>query len=110
MKNYLILYRSPLARQAAMATATPEEQMEGMKPWLAWRDRVGNKMVDFGAPTAGSAKSTKNNPWESAKSEISGYSIVQATDVDSVKSLFLDHPHTSTFEDTTIEIHECVNM
>lgn len=71
---------------------------------------MGSDMVDFGAPTAQSATSTKKNPWEASRSEVTGYSIVRGTDVEAIKSLFLDHPHTSMSEETTIEIHECVNL
>jgi len=49
MKKFMVIYHAPAEAVAQMESATPEQKAEGMKPWLAWKDSVGNKLVDFGA-------------------------------------------------------------
>lgn len=110
MKKFLVIYNTPVEAQVQMSNATPEEKMEGMKPWLAWNERVGGDMVDFGAPTAGAQVLKGQNNWKASPSETSGYSIVQAESLEALKSHFQDHPHTSWSNETSIEIHECMAM
>ena len=83
---------------------------ESMKPWYDWNDRVGSKMVDLGAPTAGAQIMQGADNWSTKSTVASGYSIVQAKDLEDLKALLVNHPHTAWSNETSIEVHECVAM
>lgn len=109
MKKFVAIYYAPAEAMAKMANITPEQAAEGMKPWLAWKERVGDAMVDFGAPLMPGQATTGDNGSASSKA-VSGYSILQAKDSESCQALFENHPHTSWAPGCSIEIHECAAM
>lgn len=110
MKKYLAIYYSPAEAMEKMATATPEEKMAGMAPWMAWKEKAGNAIVDFGAPLMGGQGTADGNNWSNSNKEVSGYGIVEAESMDAAKELFKDHPHLPWHPDTKIGIYEMVNM
>ena len=57
-----------------------------MKPWFAWKDSVGDALVDFGAPLFGGQRLLPDGSAENSTKEVSGYSILQASDMDAAKS------------------------
>ena len=82
MKNFIVIYHAPAEAMAAMAEATPEQKMEGMKPWMAWKDSVGDKMVDFGAPLMPGLRLLPDGTTENSTKEVTGYSILKAEDIE----------------------------
>lgn len=58
---------------------TPEAGAQEMEKWLSWRDGMGAKCVDFGAPV-GMSKTVSNAEIHEhgGSNPLSGYSIVQA--------------------------------
>lgn len=110
MKNFIVIYHAPAEAMAAMAEATPEQKMEGMKPWMAWKDTVGEKMVDFGAPLMPGLKLLPDGTTGNSTKEVTGYSIIQADDMEGAKSLLKGHPHLAWAGGCDIELHECIAM
>lgn len=110
MKKFVVIYHAPAEAMAAMAEATPEQKMEGMKPWLAWKDSVGDQMVDFGAPLMPGLRLLPDGTTENSTKEVTGYSILQANDMEDAKSLLKGHPHLAWTGGCDIELHECVDM
>ena len=91
--------------------STPEQKAEMMKLWLAWKDSMGNKVVDFGTPCEGKLRLEAKAFSKEISSEIAGYSIIQASDIEEAKSLLVKHPHlSSSKEGIAIEVHECIQM
>jgi hypothetical protein len=82
---------APVAAEEQM-NVSPEEMKKGMEPWMAWYKKCGKAIVDMGAPLA---KGTCFDKKGSSKGQthVTGYSIVQAKDVDAVKAMLSDHPH-----------------
>ena len=110
MKNFIVLYYAPAEAMAKMGEATEEQKMEGMKPWFSWKDRVGDHLVDFGAPfLPGKIAHTEGN-WESSHKEVTGYSIIRAKDENEAKGLLNNHPHWSWTEGCSIELLETAGM
>ena len=109
MKKFVAIYYAPAEAVAAMANITPEQAAEGMKPWMAWKERIGDAMVDFGAPLM-PGQATSGTNWSASGTSVSGYSIVQSADLESAKALFDGHPHTSWAPGCSIELHECAQM
>ena len=110
MKNFVAIYYAPAEAMAQMANITPEQAAEGMKPWMAWRDKVGDAMVDFGAPLVAGQSIDGNGNWSNSGSQVSGYSIVKSNDLASAQALFDGHPHLSWAPGCSIEVLECAQM
>ena len=89
---------------------TPEAQAKGMEKWMAWNAKLGNQIVDLGAPLAPALHLSQEGNWSESTKTVSGYSIVQAESLEDAKTLFDDHPHLSWAKGSTIEVHETVKM
>ncbi|MDH3651541.1 MAG: YciI family protein [Saprospiraceae bacterium] len=110
MKKFLVIYHAPPEAMAKMATATPEEKMAGMKPWMEWKESVGDKLVDFGAPLMPGQRLLPDGTTAQSTKEVTGYSMIQAADIDEAKSLLKNHPHLAWTGGCDIEVHECIPM
>lgn len=110
MKKFIAIYHAAPEAMAQAAEATPEQKDAAMQLWFDWKDKIGNALVDFGAPLVGGiAISTAGEKTNSAK-QVSGYSIVQATNNEAAHALFEGHPHLSWHATSTIEVHEFLAM
>jgi hypothetical protein len=91
MKKFMILYMAPVAAEVQM-NVSPEEMKKGMEPWNAWYKKYGKAIVDMGAPLG---KGTCIDKKGSTKglTQVTGYTIVQAKDLDAAKAMLIDHPH-----------------
>jgi hypothetical protein len=108
-KKFLIIYHAPFEAMAQMANVPPEQQAAGMALWQAWIDRVGDSLVDVGAPLINGKSLRASGSSSPSNKEVSGYSLVVAKNFDEVMSLLQNHPHLSGWHpDATIEIHETI--
>lgn len=82
MKKFLYLYFGGDAPQSAA------EGQKTMQAWMAYFARMGDKIVDGGAPL-GPHKSVGGT----ASAKPSGYSIVNAVSIDEAVKLTEGHPH-----------------
>ena len=110
MKKFLVIYHAPAEAMTKMATATDEEKMEGMKPWMAWKDEIGDKLLDFGAPLMPGQRLLPDGTVQDSTKEVTGYSMIQANDMDEAKSLLKTHPHLKWIGGCDIEVHEFGRM
>jgi hypothetical protein len=85
MPNYLLLYRSEESSQDQMSQSTPEEMEAELALWEAWGARVGDRLVDFGAPCADTDGI--------GGSLVGGYSIVSAGSSQELAVILDGHPH-----------------
>ena len=104
MKKYIVIYHAPASWEQA-EDAAPEDMKEGMEAWMAWAQRSGDGLVDFGTPLAGGQKVTKSGSSPSDKGVI-GYSILQAENMEAAQALVKDHPHLEWAAGCEIEVHE----
>ncbi len=105
MGKYVFIYHAPMT--PADATPPSEEQMQAvMAEWGKWGERVGEGMVDFGAPLAGGTRVTSDGSTEPSQREVSGYTIIEADSMDAALQLAKDHPHLKMPGGCEIEIHE----
>jgi hypothetical protein len=70
---------------------SPDEGKKVMDAWMAWFGKVGDKIADGGAPL-GPRKSIGG----SAASSATGYSIVNAANLDEAVALTKGHPHLAS--------------
>lgn len=110
MKNYLVLYHAPAEAMAITDKASPEERRDGMKPWFAWKERLGDKLVDLGTPlTAGLQLKPDGTSQDSVK-DVTGYSVIKASDTREAKALMNGHPHLQWLGGCDIEIREMMPL
>ncbi len=103
----MILYMAPVSAEQQM-NVSPEEQKKGMEPWNAWFKKQGKAIVDMGAPLGMGMHFTKRAS-SKGKTEITGYTIVQAEDMEAVKAMVKEHPHFM-LPKATIEVLEVMPM
>ena len=107
MKKFMILYMAPVTAEAQM-NVSPEDMKKGMEPWNAWFKKCDKTIVDMGAPLGKGMHFTKRAS-SKGKTEITGYTIVQAEDVEGVKAIIAGHPHFM-LPKATIEVLEIMPM
>ena len=109
MKKFLILYLAPASVvEAQMKARSPEEMKKGMEPWLAWFKKCEKSIVDNGNMTGNGMNFTKTGSTK-GKTEVSGYSIIQAEDMEGTKAVIANHPHYM-MPKASIEVLEIMPM
>ncbi len=103
MAKFILLYNGPATPMEEMSD---EQGLAVMERWQAWIGRVGDALVDVGAPMAnGEAVVDDGSP--GSATPLNGYSIVEATDASAAKELVTDHPFLSDRSGKfSVEIHE----
>ncbi len=110
MKKFVAVYYAPASAMAQMANATPEQKAAGMAPWMDWKARAGDAIVDFGAPLMPGHQLDPSGNWSGSTNEVTGYSILQGNSIEEVKALFAGHPHLSWAPGCSIDVHEAAEM
>lgn len=77
-----------------MADMTEEEGQEVMAKWGVWMQKVGPALADIGAPF-GPGASVVDDGSSGTTLSVTGYSIVEAADLNAAKQLTDDHPYLS---------------
>jgi hypothetical protein len=98
MGKYVLVYRG-----GAMAE-TEEAQAAAMAAWGAWFASLGAAVVDGGAPFGPSAAVGAAGPG----SGLTGYSILQADDLDAATSLAGGCPIVA--DGGTVEVYEAIDV
>lgn len=105
MNNYIVLYHAPKTVAERFAQATPEQAMQGMKLWFAWKEKLGDALVRIGRPLGNAMRVTKDGVSKS-DSNIIGMSILQADNMDEALEMVKDHHHLHWAEDCEITVLE----
>ena len=106
MAKFMVLYRSPTPATEMMTQMTPEQRKAGMDMWMAWSEKCGAALADFGMPL-GDSRSVGS---DSTDSQVTGYSILEAGSLDEAVKLVDDHPHLMTPGAATIDVYEFLPM
>lgn len=108
MPNYVVLYNAPVSASDQMEDNDPEMAAAAMQAWNDWSAKVGSGMVDLGTPLGNSRRVTSNGAGE-ADTEVAGYSILTADDVDTAVALLDGHPHLQ-MPGASIDVHETIQI
>jgi hypothetical protein len=108
MTKFLVLYISdkPLEEQPK---ASPEDMKKAAEPWMAWFKRQGAAVVDPGNATGKPWGIDKKGKAKTHTDKVTGYTIVEAKNRESVIAMLGDNPHLS-MPKTSIEILETMPM
>ncbi|MGH8923402.1 MAG: hypothetical protein ACRDWA_01975 [Acidimicrobiia bacterium] len=108
MPKYVVLYAAPVSASTQMENNDPAMAAEVMKAWNDWSAQVGDGMVDLGLPVGNGRKVTAQGASE-AGTDIAGYSILQASDMDKALGLLKGHPHL-LMPGASIEVYESLDL
>ena len=107
MAKYILIYRGPAT---PMDQFTPEQGAEQMALWQAWAGRTGTALLDFGSPF-GPGASVNDDGTTGTPPEQTGYTIVEAADLDAAKSLLVGHPFLSEGKGRfAVDVYELLPM
>jgi hypothetical protein len=96
MKKFMLLYKGP---------ATPPGASH--EKWPAWFNKVGDKLADIGSPMDNGLVLHSDGSTNGPVTNLNGYSIIQAENINDVISLVKDHPFLSLGNDEySVEIFE----
>lgn len=110
MKKFIVIYYAPMDAMQQTEGSTPEEQEKGMEAWMVWAKKCGDKLVDLGAPLMNGFKLNPDKSSEQSKKEVTGYSVLQAENMEEAKSLMENHPHLGWNAACSIEIYETMPL
>ena len=91
MAKYIMLYKGEATDMSAM---TEEQGAEIMAKWGVWMEQVGSALVDVGAPFGPGSSMVDDGSSGSAVS-LSGFSVVEASDMAGAQALADGHPYLS---------------
>lgn len=109
MKKFMIIYHMP-PKALEWTDTSPEAKEEGMKQWFDWKDRMGEKLVEFGSPLGKGVKLNPDGTSVDGSTDVAGFSIIQAENIEDAKEALKGHPHLGWNADCDIEIHEYMEM
>lgn len=91
MPQFIMVYKG---EATDMSDMTPEQGQEVMAKWGAWMEKVGSSLKDVGSPFGPGASVVDDGSSGNAAS-LTGYSIVEAADLQGAKALADGHPYLS---------------
>ncbi len=89
MAKFILIYKGEATDLADM---TPEQGADVMAKWAAWMGKVGSALVDVGTPF-GKGMSLVDDGSTATPMALSGYSIIEATDLAQARLLAAGHPY-----------------
>lgn len=103
MPQFMIVYKGEATDMSEM---TQEETADVMAKWAAWMERVGPALSDIGTPF-GPGVSLVDDGTAGTPVSLSGYSILEADNLDAALQLADGHPYLSEGKgDFAIDIFE----
>jgi len=105
MKKFIALYVNTTGKHQAAPELSEEQKQQAFAPWMAWKEKCGDHLVDMGSQLAPALASENGENWAPSKSFVTGYSIVAANSLAEAQELFKGHPIYG-HPDHSIEISE----
>ena len=92
MKNFILLYNGHATDAKDMSD---EARNAVMAKWGAWMGKVGNDLINVGQPMVKEGVSVVDDGSFKTPTELNGFSIIQAEDMEKAKAMINDHPFLS---------------
>jgi hypothetical protein len=91
MPKFMMIYKG---QATDMADMTQEQGAEVMAKWMTWMEKVGSGLADVGTPF-GPGTSVVDDGSSGTPLSLTGYSIVEAADLNAAAALADGHPYLS---------------
>ena len=103
MSKFMMIYKGEATDVADM---TEEQGAAVMAKWATWMEKVGTALADVGTPF-GPGSSVVDDGSAGTAASLTGYSIVEAADMDGARALADGHPYLSDNDGNyAIDIYE----
>jgi YCII-related domain len=103
MPRFMMIYKGQATDVADM---TPEQGADVLAKWRVWIGNVGSSLSDIGTPF-GPGVSLVDDGSTGTPLSLTGYSIVEAPNLDAARALADGHPYLSEgLGDFAVEIYE----
>lgn len=103
MQKYVFAYHG------GPKSISPEEGQAHMADWLAWMEGLGEAVIDRGLAVGNSRTASSTGIVENGGSNpLSGYSVIQAADMDTALKMASESPHITV--GGTIEVAPVMDM
>jgi hypothetical protein len=107
MSKFIYIYKGPAT---PMDQFTEEQSAEQMAAWGAWMGKLGPALLDAGSPFA-AGTSVVDDGTVAEASDLNGYSIVEAENLEAAKALVDGSPFLSSRNGKfSVEVFELVDM
>lgn len=106
----MVLYHAPAAVVQQTLLHNRDDTEKGMRAWVLWAQRCGDKLVDLGWPLVNGQEITPGGEQKKSAKDVTGYSILQAENMEDAKALLMDHPHLAWNPACSIEVHETLPL
>ncbi|BES65035.1 hypothetical protein SANA_14740 [Gottschalkiaceae bacterium SANA] len=107
--KFLVIYYATAEAQSKMSEDTPEQNAATMQKWMGWAEKVGKKMIDFGAPLMMATEVNAEGKIKQGNGHVSGYTLFEAADLEEAAAMLKGHPHYE-IDGCRIELHQCVDL
>lgn len=91
MAKFMLLYKGPVTPMEKISEEQGKKIMDG---WKSWMGKVGEALIDIGTPLAPGKAQVDDGKVRDAI-DLSGYSIIEAENIDQALELVKDHPFLS---------------
>ena len=91
MAKFIYVYKGPATD---MENMSQEQAQQVMEAWKQWMQNVGEALLDVGQPMA-NGSSLVDDGSEGNATQLNGYSIVEAENMDAARNLASGHPFLS---------------
>lgn len=107
MAKFMLAYKGPATRPEDMSEDARNEEMQR---WMEWMGALGDRLLEAGSPF-GASVSVRGDGSTGAADDLTGYTVVEADDVDGAAAACKDHPYLREGTDTfSIEVFELIEM
>lgn len=106
MANYMVIYSG-----GGGMGASEEEQQQIMAEWGAWYGKMGERVVDGGAPFGASKNLTTNGSVSDGPlgdTPATGYTVISADSLEDAAQACADHPHLT--HGGQVQVFETIDM
>ena len=107
MSKFVAIYHSPAMDQKAVEEPDPEALAASTKAWMDWAGRMGEHLIDLGAPLGNPHDVTHTGVSAAVEAgSASGYSFLEADSMEQATQLMHEHPHLASTPGATIQVFE----
>lgn len=105
MKKYVLLYRAANDATGQAMEKTPQEQKNINDSWMAWVKKCGSQLVDPGQ-IFGRSFNVNSDGFELVQSQIIGFSILEAENLEEAEELLHGNPHLGISKNHSFILYE----
>lgn len=109
MKKFVVIYYASTSAVEATKKLSPEEMKKGMDAWKEWAKKCSDSLFDLGNVLTNGQVITESGS-SPTNNEVTGYSILQAENMEEAKKMLIGHPHLGWITGCSIEIYEEIPM